>query len=126
MGHSLFCWTCMFCKLLEKLNLDGLSNWTRGMWLLQESSSWPSMTSSCWMGISLDAQVQLSTKSASTIVSPLKSGSGAFLHHFWMRYTLTQRHAGCGGNMPQSVPMVQCSSISSEKGWNSALLCGFP
>ena len=30
MGHSLFCWTCMFCKLLEKLNLDGLSNWTQG------------------------------------------------------------------------------------------------
>ena len=38
---------------------------------------------------------------------------------------LTQRHAGCGDNMPQPVFMVQCSGISSEKGWNSALLCGF-
>ena len=39
---------------------------------------------------------------------------------------LTQRHAECGGNTPQPVPMVQHSGIGSEKGWNSALLCRFP
>ena len=27
--------------------------------------------------------------------------------------------------MPQPVPMVQCSGISSDKGWNSVLMCGF-
>ena len=35
---------------------------------------------------------------------------------------LTQRHAGCGGNMPQPVPMVQCSGTGLEKRWNSVLL----
>ena len=38
---------------------------------------------------------------------------------------LTQRHARCGGILPQPVLMVECSGISSEKGPNSVLLCGF-
>ena len=70
-------------KLLEKLNLASVIG-PQETWWLQESSSWPSMTSLHWMEMSLDVQVQLSTKSTSTIVSPLKSGSGTLLCHFWM------------------------------------------
>ena len=29
---------------------------------------------------------------------------------------LTQGHAGCGDDMPQPVPMVQCDSVGAEKG----------
>ena len=36
---------------------------------------------------------------------------------------LTQGYAGCGGNMPQPVPMVQCGGASVEKGWITVLLC---
>ena len=31
-----------------------------------------------------------------------------------------------GGDTPQPVPLVQCSGIGSEKGWNIARLHGFP
>ena len=36
---------------------------------------------------------------------------------------LIQGHAGCGGDMPQPVPMVQHSGASVEKGWITTLLC---
>ena len=39
---------------------------------------------------------------------------------------LTQGHAGGRGNTPKPLPLVQCSGIGLEKGWNSALLHGFP
>ena len=72
-------------KLLEKLNLDGLRIGLQEMWLPQESSSWLSMTSSGWIKMSLNARVQQSTKSTLIIGRPSKSGSSAFLCHFWMR-----------------------------------------
>ena len=80
------------------------------MWQLQESLSWPSMTSSHWMEMSLDAQVRLSTKSASIIVSPFKSNSGAFLHCFWMRYVLCSETCWMRG---QYVP----ASLHSATPW---------
>ena len=38
---------------------------------------------------------------------------------------LTLGYAGCGGNMPQPVPMVQCGGTGEKEGWITALLCGF-
>ena len=39
---------------------------------------------------------------------------------------LTQGYAGCWGNMPQPVPMVQCGGVGAEKGWITLLLCRLP
>ena len=58
------------------------------------------------------------------IVSPLKSNSDAFLHHFFRAGVyLSQGYAGHGCNTPQPVPIVQCSGVGAEKGWIIPLLC---
>ena len=57
------------------------------------------------------------------IVNPSKSDSDTYLHHFWRRCTPRSGTAGCGGDTPQPVPMVQCSGASVGKGWITVLLC---
>ena len=38
---------------------------------------------------------------------------------------LTQEYAGCEGDTPQPVPVMQCGGIGSEKGWKSTFLRRF-
>ena len=94
------------------------------MQLPQESSSWPSMTSLYWMGMSLDARVRLSMKSALIIVSPLRSGSGAFLHCFWMRYVpLLKDMLDTGAIHPSQSPC--CNAVVLVRKKDGTLLHGF-
>ena len=107
-------------KLLEKLNLDGLSNWTP-----QNAAAAKELVLAFHDIFTLDGNefVQLSTKSASMIVNPSKSDSDAYLHHFWRRCAPHSGTCWMRGDTPQPIPMVQCSGASVEKGWITMLLC---
>ena len=68
-------------------------------------------------------------ESAHVMITPLTAyeaqSDGAWPLPLLEELCLTQRHAGCRSDMPQPVPVVQHSGISSKKEWNSVLLHGF-
>ena len=107
-------------KLLEKLNMDGLSNWT-----LRDVAAARELILAFHDIFALDGN-KLGCTSAIEHEICLNN-SEPFKE--WFRHIppplLDEVHAGCGGDMPQPVPLVQCSGIGLEKGWNSAFLHGF-
>ena len=74
--------------------------------------------------MSLVVLEQSSMRSTLLIVSHLRSDSDAYPHTFRGGVHLAQGYAGCGGNMPQPVPVVQCSGTDEEERWITALLHG--
>ena len=73
-------------KLLKKLNLDGLSNWTPRNVAAARELILAFHDIFALDGNKLGCMSAIEHESASTIVSPLKNSSGAFLCCFWMRY----------------------------------------
>ena len=87
---------------------------------------WPSTTFLHWKEISLVVLVQSSMRSTLPIVSHLRSDSNAYPTSFGGGAHLTPGYAGCGGDMPQPVPVVQQHGGTGEKErWITALLHGF-
>ena len=114
-------------KLLEKLNLDGLNNWTP-----RNAASARELILAFHDIFMLDRN-ELGYMSAIEDESCINDSE-----HFkeWFRCiplpllkevcTSLRDMLDMGGDTPQPVSVVQCGSIGSEKGWNSALLHRFP
>ena len=94
-------------KLLKKLNLDGLSNWTPRNVAAVRELILAFHDIFALDGNELGCQVQLSMKSASMIASPSKSSLGTFLCYFWRRYT---PHSETCWTQGQYIPASACGA----------------
>ena len=95
-------------KILEKLNLDGLSNCTPRNTVAAWDLILASMTFLHWKEMSLVVPVQSSMRSASLIVSHLRSTSGTYLHCFWRRCA---PHSGICWMQGQYAPVSACGAM---------------
>ena len=90
---------------LEKVNLDGLTNWMPRNAAVAKELVLPFITSLHWKEISWGVQVQLGMRFASMIVSPSKNDSDAYRHCFWRRCAL---HSGICWSWVRYAPSSTC------------------
>ena len=90
-----------------------------------ETSCYPSMMFSCWMGTNLVALVWLSMRFKSPTASHLRSGLVHSSATTRRGARLALGYVGCRGHMPQPIAMVQCCGTGEEERQDAMLLCRF-